>query len=325
MTTILKACRVTLLSAMMAATASFAASAKDDYPVDTVTVIVPYAAGGSGDIVGRIVADELSKRFKANFIVENVGGGGGTIGAERAARGATDGSTLLLAGNAIITTGPHLAEVGFDPLGDLTSVANISEAPRVLVTSKTLGDVKTFEDFVTYGKANPGAMNYGTVGVGSTGHVATVDMLRSIGIEANHVPYKGAAEVVQAVLSGDIQFMLDAAAIAQAKQDTVTPLAVPGDQRLDALPNVPTLAELGHPSIRGTGLQMVMTPSKTPADVIAKLEGALKAASETAEFNDTLTRAGVKPRFVSATDLNDALRKEHEHYAKLLTDIGLKK
>jgi tripartite-type tricarboxylate transporter receptor subunit TctC len=292
MNTILKACSVTLVSALMAATATFGVSAKDAYPVDTVTVIVPYAAGGSGDIVGRIVADELTKRFAANFIVENVGGGGGTIGAERAARGAADGSTLLLAGNAIITTAPHLAEVGFDPLGDLTSVSNISEAPRVLVTSKTL-DVKTFEDFVAYGKANPGAMNYGTVGVGSTGHVATVDMLRSIGVEANHVPYTGAAQVVQAVLSGDIQFMLDAAAIAQAKQDAVTPLAVPGDQRLDALPDVPTLAELGHPSIRGTGLQMVMAPSKTPADVVATLEAALKAASETAEFQDVLTRAGV--------------------------------
>jgi tripartite-type tricarboxylate transporter receptor subunit TctC len=150
MNSIMRACGLSVLSALMAATATFSASAKDAYPVDTVTVIVPYAAGGSGDIVGRIVADELGKRFNANFVVENVGGGGGTVGAERAARGATDGSTLLLAGNAIITTAPHLSDVGFDPLKDLTSVSNVSEAPRILVTSKTL-PVKDFAEFVAYG------------------------------------------------------------------------------------------------------------------------------------------------------------------------------
>ncbi len=324
MSTILRACCITLVSALMTAAATITASAKDDYPVDTVTVIVPYAAGGSGDIVGRIVADELTKRFDASFIVENVGGGGGTVGAERAARGAADGSILLLAGNAIITTAPHLSQVGFDPLADLTGVANISEAPRVLVSSKTL-EVKNFEEFVAYGKAHPGELNYGTVGVGSTGHIATVDMLRSIGVEANHIPYTGAAQVVQAVLSGDIQFMLDAAAIAQAKQGAVTPLAVPGDQRLESLPEVPTLAELGHASIRGTGLQMVMAPSATPPEVIAALGAALKVASETPEFQETLVRAGVKPRFMSATEVNDAMRLEHEHFARLLTEIGLKK
>lgn len=324
MNIILRACGITIVSALMTATAIATAAAKDAYPVDTVTVIVPYAAGGAGDIVGRIVADELTKRFDANFVVENVGGGGGTVGAERAARGATDGSTLLLAGNAIITTAPHLASVGFDPLADLTGVANISEAARILVASKSL-PVKNFEEFVAYGKAHPGELNYGTVGVGSTGHIATVDMLRSIGVEANHVPYTGAAQVVQAVLSGDVQFMLDAAAIAQAKQDAVTPLAVPGATRMEQFPEIPTLAELGHPSIRGTGLQMVMAPAATPAEVLTALEAALAAASETAEFKDILARAGVTARYMSGAELNQALRLEHEHYAKLLTEIGLKK
>ncbi|MBS7705035.1 Bug family tripartite tricarboxylate transporter substrate binding protein [Chelatococcus asaccharovorans] len=324
MNLILRTCGTVVGSALMVAAMVATPSAKDAYPADTVTLIVPYAAGGAGDTVGRIVASELGKRFAATFVVENVGGGGGSIGAERAARAAADGSTLLLAGNAIITTAPHLASVGFDPLRDLTAVANVSEAPRVLVASKTL-PVKTFEEFVAYGKKHPGELNYGTVGVGSTGHIATVDMLRAIGVDANHIPYPGAAQVVQAVLSGDIEFMLDAAAIAQVKQDAVTPLAVPGNERLSELPDVPTLAELGYASIRGTGLQMVMAPAATPADVLGALEAALKNASESAEFNDLLSRAGVKARFMGRNELNQALSQEYQHYETLLADMGLKK
>jgi len=300
------------------------AAAKDPYPVDTVTMIVPYAPGGSGDIVGRIVADELGKKFDATFVVENVGGGSGTIGAERAARGAADGSILLLAGNAIITTAPHLSDVGFDPIADLKAVANVSEAPRALVASKSL-PVNNFEEFVAYAKEHPGELNYGSVGVGSTGHIATVDMLRSVGIEANHIPYSGAAQVVQAVLSGDIQFMLDAAAFAQVKQGTVTPLAVPGVERLAEYPDIPSLGELGFESIRGTGLQMVMAPSGTPAEVLAAVEAALKASSETEEFKETLRRANVNPRFISSEELSQALKEEYDHYSTLLTEMGVKK
>jgi len=300
------------------------AAAKDPYPVDTVTMIVPYAPGGSGDIVGRIVADELGKKFDATFVVENVGGGSGTIGAERAARGAADGSILLLAGNAIITTAPHLSDVGFDPVADLKAVANVSEAPRALVASKSL-PVNNFEEFVAYAKEHPGELNYGSVGVGSTGHIATVDMLRAVGIEANHIPYSGAAQVVQAVLSGDIQFMLDAAAFAQVKQGTVTPLAVPGIERLPEYPDIPSLGELGFESIRGTGLQMVMAPAGTPAEVLVTVEAALKASSETEEFKETLRRANVNPRFISSEELSQALKEEYDHYSTLLTEMGVKK
>lgn len=317
----------TCLAAAIAASALFATAAaaqeREPYPVDTVTIIVPYAAGGAGDTVGRIVADELSQRFEANFIVENIGGASGTIGAERAARAPADGSTLLLAGNAIITTAPHLASVGFDPLADLMTIANVSEAPRMLVASKGL-PVSNFEEFAAYGRDHPGEMNFGSVGVGSTGHIATVDMLANIGIEANHIPYSGAAEVVQAVLSGDVQFMLDAAAIPQARQDAVTPLAVPGDNRMDDFPEVPTLAEAGYPSIRGTGLQMILTPSGMPEEVVTALERALQDASTSPEFTDILLRAGVTPRYMSGSDLQAALQAEYDNYDQLLSTMGLK-
>ncbi len=313
-----------LASTVMASVtvASMPVMAQDAYPVDTVTMVVPYAAGGAGDIVGRLVADELSRRLGVTFVVENVGGASGTIGAEKAARSPADGSTLLLAGNAIITTAPHLAEVTFDHFADFTTIANVSEAVRLLAASKTL-PVTNFEEFVAYGKEHPGELNYGSVGVGSTGHVATVDLLNTLGIEAQHVPYKGAAEVVQALISGDVQFMLDAAAVAQAKQDAVTPLAVPGDTPMADLPGVPTYADLGVTSLTGTGWQMVLGPANMPPEVVAQVEAALKAASEDPEFLDKLVKAGVSPRFVPSAELAAALKTESDRMGELLATLEL--
>ena len=300
------------------------ALAQTSYPVDTVTMVVPYAAGGAGDIVGRIVADELGKRLGVTVVVENVAGAGGTIGADRVARSPADGSTLLLAGNAIITTAPHISEVGFDPLEDLVSIANVSEAVRMLVASKTL-PVANFEEFVAYAKAHPGELNYGSTGVGSTGHLTTIDVTGSIGIDAMHIPFSGSSQAIQALLAGDVQFIIDATAIPQVRQDAATPLAVPAAERLPEFPDVPTLAELGYPDIRGAGLQMVMGPGDMPADIVAALETALREASESPEFVETLTRAGVAPRFMSSADLTGHLRAEHEYVGALVTELGLAK
>ncbi len=314
---------VAMVSALAVATAAIPAMAQD-YPVDTVTMVVPYAAGGAGDIVGRLVADELATRLGVTFVVENVGGASGAIGAEQVSRAAPDGGTLLLAGNAIFTTAPHLADVGFDPFTDFTPIANVSEAVRMLVASKTL-PVATVEEFVAYGKEHPGELNYGSVGVGSTGHVATVDMLNAMGIEATHIPYKGAAEVVQAVLAGDVQFMLDAAAVAQARQDTVTPLAVPGSEHLAEFPDLPSLKTLGYDSISGTGWQLVAAPAGMAPDVVAMLENALLEASEDPAFTDKLVKAGVSPRFMTSSMLDSALRSDYDRFGELLGSLGLAK
>ncbi len=300
------------------------ALAQEEYPVDTVTIIVPYAAGGAADMVGRIVAEELSQHFTANFIVENVGGGGGTIGAERAARAAPDGATLLLAGNAIITTSPHLSDIGFDPLNDLVGIANVSEAPRMLAATKEMPELTDFKSFEAYAKAHPGELNYGSVGVGSTGHIAIADLLSSAEIEANHIPYSGASEVVQAVLSGDIHFMLEASTIGQVRQGTMTPLALPGAERMEEFPDVPSLAEMGYPNVRGTGRQILMAPAGTPPAVLASLEVALQAAIEDPEVRDKFARVDIRPKFMISAEINEALEQEYHHYDTLLAEMGLK-
>ena len=178
---------------------------------------------------------------------------------------------------------------------------------------------------VAYAKEHPGELNYGSVGVGSTGHVTTVDMLRVMGIEATHIPYKGAAEVVQAVLAGDVQFMLDAAAVPQARQDTVTALAVPGDEHLDEFPDLPSLVSVGYDSIAGTGWQLVAGPGGMEPGVVAMIETALQEASEDPEFTDKLVKVGVSPRFMSSAELDSALRSDYDRFGELLGTLGLAK
>ncbi|MCK8778768.1 tripartite tricarboxylate transporter substrate binding protein [Rhizobium sp. NTR19] len=301
-----------------------AARADDQYPISTVRMIVPYAPGGGGDITGRMIAEEISKRLKTTVVVENIGGASGTIGTEKAARAKADGSTLLLAGSAIFTVAPHLNKIGFDPLKDFVAIANVSESVRMLSVPPDLG-VKSYEELVAYGKANPGVLNYASVGVGSTGHIIGVDFLRVAGVEAKHIPYSGASQAVQALLSGDVQFVIDAMVIPPSREGKLVPIAVPADARLADFPDVPTFREVGLKDVRSSGWQAVMAPAGTPPELVAMIEKALKDASESPEFRTALTRAGFSPRYRSSAQLQQELEAEYAYFGELLKTMDLSK
>ncbi len=301
-----------------------AAWAADQYPIATVRMIVPYAPGGGGDITGRLIAEELSKRLKTTIVIENIGGASGTIGTEKAARAKPDGSTLLLAGSAIFSIAPHLTKIGFDPLKDFVSIANVSESVRMLSVPSSLG-VKNYQELVTYGKSNPGVLNYASVGVGSTGHIMGVDFLRSAGVDARHIPYSGASQAVQALLSGDVQFVIDAMVIPPSREGKLVPIAVPSEARLPDFPNVPTFREVGLKDVRSGGWQAVMAPAGTPKELVAMLEGALKDANDSPEFRGALTRAGFSPRFRTSVQLQQELEAEYAYFGELLKSMDLGK
>ncbi|AXV16434.1 tripartite tricarboxylate transporter substrate binding protein [Neorhizobium sp. SOG26] len=301
-----------------------AARLEDQYPISTVRMIVPYAPGGGGDITGRMIAEEISKRLKTTVVVENIGGASGTIGTEKAARAKADGSTLLLAGSAIFTVAPHLNKIGFDPLKDFVAIANVSESVRMLSVPPDLG-VKSYEELVAYGKANPGVLNYASVGVGSTGHIIGVDFLRVAGVEAKHIPYSGASQAVQALLSGDVQFVIDAMVIPPSREGKLVPIAVPADARLADFPDVPTFREVGLKDVRSSGWQAVMAPAGTPPELVAMIEKALKEASESPEFRTALTRAGFSPRYRSSAQLQQELEAEYAYFGELLKTMDLSK
>ncbi|MCC2611243.1 tripartite tricarboxylate transporter substrate binding protein [Neorhizobium sp. Rsf11] len=313
-----------LVAAAIALASAVGVSAEEQYPVSTVRMIVPYAPGGGGDITGRMIAEEISKRLKTTVVVENIGGASGTIGTEKAARAKPDGATLLLAGSAIFTTAPHLTQIGFDPLKDFVAIANISESVRMLSVPPELG-VKTYEELVAYGKANPGILNYASVGVGSTGHIIGVDFLRSAGVEARHIPYSGASQAVQALLSGDVQFVIDAMVIPPTREGKLVPIAVPSETRLADFPDVPTFREVGLKDVRTGGWQAVMAPAGTPQELVTMIEGALKDADESQEFRAALTRAGFSPRFRTGVQLQQELEAEYAYFGSLLKSMDISK
>jgi tripartite-type tricarboxylate transporter receptor subunit TctC len=310
----------TVLAATLLATSALGQT----YPERTITMVVPFSAGGPTDTVTRLVAEAMSKDLGQQIVVENVGGASGTIGTEKAARAKPDGATLLLAGSAIFTTAPHLTQIGFDPLKDFVAIANVSESVRMLSVPPSLG-VKSYEELVAYGKANPGMLNYASVGVGSTGHIIGVDFLRSAGVEARHIPYSGASQAVQALLSGDVQFVIDAMVIPPTREGKLVPIAVPSEARLADFPDVPTFREVGLKDVRTGGWQAVMAPAGTPPELVQMIEQALKAADESPEFRGALTRAGFSPRFRTGAQLQQELEAEYAYFGELLKSMDVSK
>ena len=292
------------------------------WPDRPIRLIVAYAAGGTGDVVGRLVAEGLAARLGVPVVVENQGGAGGAIAARAVSRAAPDGTTLLLAGNAIFAILPHLTEVGYDPLRGFTAIANISESYRLLAVRPAL-PVRTLAELVEYGRRNPGKLNYGSAGIGSTLHVMTEMFRREAGFEAVHVPYRGSAPAVQALLSGDIDFMIDTVVIQQVQQGRLRGLAAVGERRLPQLPDLPTLAEQGYPGVRTSGWQALLGPPALPEEVVGTLARQVEAMLGDAAFLDRLSRLGVAPSWRGPAQLEADLREDHAQFGRIIRDNGI--
>jgi tripartite-type tricarboxylate transporter receptor subunit TctC len=293
--------------------------ARAAYPDRPIRMIVAYAAGGTGDVVGRLVAEGLAARLGTSVVVENQGGAGGAIAARAVSRSAPDGHTLLLAGNAIFAILPHLSDVGFDPLRGFTPVVNISESQRLLAVRPGL-HVRTLAELVEYGRRNPGRLNYGSSGIGSTLHVMTEMFRRAAGFEAVHIPYRGSAPAVQAMLSGDVDFMIDTVVIHHVQQGRLRGLAAVGDARLPMLPDIPTLAEGGYPGVRTSGWQAILGPPGMPEEVVATLAGHVEALLREPAFLERLARLGVSPSYRAPAQLAEDLREDHRQFGIMIRD-----
>ena len=309
-----------LLLAMIAAGVSTPASAA--FPDRPIRMIVAYAAGGTGDLVGRMVAESLSQRLGVPVVVENQGGAGGAIAARMVSRAAPDGATILLAGNAIFAILPHMANVGYDPVADFTPIVNISESQRVLAVRNTL-PVSTLAELVAYAKRNPGKLNYGSSGIGSTLQVMTEMFRREAGFDAVHIPFRGSAPGVQAMLSGDVDFMIDTGVIQHVQQGRLRGLAVVGDRRLPQLPDIPTLAEQGYPNVRTSGWQALMGPPGMPVEIVDLIASHVAAMLRDPAFVERLTRVGVVPSYRSPAQLGEDLREDNRQFGAIIRSAGI--
>jgi tripartite-type tricarboxylate transporter receptor subunit TctC len=266
----------------------------DDYPNRPIRVIVPFPAGGPTDAMARIVSDRLGAVLGQSIVVENRGGGaGGSVGAKVVVSAEPDGYTILMTPGGSLTTGPAVHKnIGYDPLKALTPVGLLMECPQLLSVQPGL-PVKTLAELVAYAKANPGKLSFGSQGFGVGPHLLLELLKLEAGINMVHVPYRGTAPMLAAMLTGEIQLVIDpiTTSLVHIQAGKLRPLAVVGPTRTAKLPDVPTAAEAGYPKLNSPFWLGVVAPAGTPPAIIDKLNAAFRdslAQPETRARLDTL-------------------------------------
>src|SRR3954453_4791917 len=263
-----------------------------EYPTRAIKLIVPYAAGGPTDVLGRMVADYLGRDLKQTVVVENKAGAQGAIGAEAAARSEPDGYTLFFTAASLFVLNPLLyKKLPYDPDKDFRMLEVITDIPMIMEVHPSV-PAKTVAEFVAYAKANPGKLNFGSAGTGGTTHLAGEMFKLMTGVDMVHVAYKGAGPALQDLLSGNIQLMFDTlgTALPPVKGGLLRPLAVTSKERIADLPGVPTVAESGYPDYAVSVWYGVATPSKVPDDVVQKIKASLDRGLNDDVFGASLAR-----------------------------------
>jgi len=295
------------------------------YPDRTITMIVPFGAGGSTDIVGRIAAEAMSKALGVSMVVENKGGAGGTVGAQAAANAAPDGYTITMSTTSTHVVGPLTVEtVKYNPIKDFEHIGMIAETPYVLVISPKLA-VNNVKELIDYAKKNPGKLNYGSAGQGSTTHLAALMFLNATGTDMLHVPYKSNAESTKAVLTDEVQVLFGSmpAVLGQIKGGAIRALAVGTTSRSPELPNVATMQEAGVPGYRASLWLGISAPAKTPASVVNRLNAALGQALADPAVAKRLADAGAEPSKMTPAEFGTLIANELDVYGKIVA--GMKK
>ena len=279
----------TLVFASIAGLANHTAKAAD-YPSRPIHLIVPYAAGGAADSIARIVAKRVGKSLGQTIVVENRGGGGSIVGTEFVNKSDPDGYTLLLGQSGPISINPAVYKsLPYDPVKDFAPISLTTAYPYVMVVNPALG-VKTLQEFVTLAKSKPGALNYGTTGVGAANHLVTELFDSKAGIRMTHIPYRGTALAVADLLAGQVQvvFADPISALQHVNSGALIALAVTSRDRSPVAPAVPTMSESGYPGFDAVGWHGILAPAKTPPQIVARLNAEIVEALKDPETRTLL-------------------------------------
>ncbi|MCC7345995.1 MAG: tripartite tricarboxylate transporter substrate binding protein [Variibacter sp.] len=313
-----------LLAACLLLGAVVPVLAQQAWPARPVKLIIPFAAGGNTDILGRIIAERLEKSVGATLVVENRPGAGANIGAEAAARSPGDGYTFFI--GTASTHGINATlykELRYDPVGDFEPVVLLARSALYLVVS-TKTPVTSFEQLVAYVKANAGKVSYGSVGIGSPHHLAGETLKRRLGLDMTHVPYRGSAPALMDLIGGSIQVMFDATAFAMAKDGTLRVLAVARKNRWSVAPDVPTIAELGVADFEFDGWFGLFAPKGTPAAVVQRISSELNAALKEKAVVDKLHTIGLEPGGGTSSELKQFVASELVKWGEVVRSSGAK-
>jgi tripartite-type tricarboxylate transporter receptor subunit TctC len=283
-----------LAAAGLAAAFCAPANAQSSYPVKAITAIVPYAAGGNTDVIGRIVLEFVSKSLGQPIIVENIGGAGGTTGSLRGAKAAPDGYTILVGQMGTHGASPALyANLGYDPVEDFAHVSQLTDTPIAIFAKKAL-PVATLQDLIELIRKDPGKLNNGHGGVGATSHVSCLLFTSLIGARSPMIPYRGSGPALQDLVAGNHDFMCDQIphTVGQVQAGAIKALAIGTQERAPVIPNTPTTAEAGLPAFQASGWNALFAPKGTPRPIVDRLADAVSKALDDPATRGRLEQLG---------------------------------
>ena len=299
-------------------------AAAQEYPARPVRIIVPSPPGGGTDIVARVLAQHFARSFGQQFFVENKPGAGNMIGIEAVARSAPDGYTLLMTASTLALNSVLFKKVPYDPVRDFAPITLTATAPNVLLVHPSV-PAQSLAEFIALAKAKPGALSYGTPGIGTSPHLS-MELLKSMaGIDLQHVPYKGTAAAVTDVIGGQIAATFANALTAKPQVDAgrVRALAITGPRRIEALPGVPPVAEAGVPGYEAMQWYGLLAPAGTPAAIVARLNGEALKALRSAEMKERLAADGAEPLGGSPAEFAALIRRELDKWTRVARAAGI--
>jgi len=318
--------RKLLVTAVCLAAALHAAgAAAQAWPTKPIRLMVPFPPGGSTDIVARIVAQKLSERLGQPLVIENRGGGGGTIGTAVVAKAAPDGYNLSVASTSTHVVAPGVyPKLEYDPVRDFAPIGLMAVSPYLLVVNPAL-PAKTLKELVALARSQPGKLNYASAGVGSTTHLAMEMLKAASGTYMLHIPYSGNGPAGTAVVGGQVEALFGSlpALLSQAKSGRVRALAVGTPKRSPALPDVPTVAESGYAGFDASLWLALVAPAGTPPAIIDRVNRELVSLIAVPEMRAALDKAGAEPLTGTPADLAAMIRDGVPKYAKIIKAAGI--
>jgi len=319
--------RCAVLTALIAAVSAGAApAAAQTYPSRPITLVVPFPPGGSATIIARIIADKMSEGLGQQIVIDNRGGAGGSIAARQVAKSAPDGATLLLAFTGTLAVSPLIfANVGYDPRRDFAGIGLIGMAPSVLAVHPSV-PARSVADLVGIAKAEPGKIQYGSPGIGTTNHLAGELLAAMTSIKITHIPYKGTGPAITDLLGGHIAMMFAPipAAHGNVSAGALRALGVTSLKRSSLWPDIPTVAEAGLPGFEVVQRSTLLAPAGTPRTIIERLNKELNAVLATDEVRRRLAVEGGEPVPGAPEEYAADIDREEMRWSKLVATIGLK-
>lgn len=320
--------RRTLLQSALASAAlgGPAAWAQDKWPAKPITYIVPFPAGGTTDILARLIGQKLGAALGTTIVVDNRGGAGGSIGSEIAARAPADGYTLL--GGTISSHAINVSlypKLGYDPIKSFSPVVLIGSNPVVLVVGAN-SPYKTLQDVLNAARAKPKTISSASAGNGTSQHMTLELLAFRSGTQFIHVPYKGSGPAIQDVIGGQVDMMFDTTVVAgpHIQSGKVRAIAVSSAKRLDSLPNVPTIAESGVPGFEVVSWQGIFVPAGVPKPIVDRLHTEIMKILQTAEMQDRLKSLGMQPSTMSTDQVAAFQKAEVDKWAQVIKAAGIK-